>query len=121
MVWVPTPQETMVDASCRVHDLYLIHILRFAKWRSMCGYHSVDCFGHLVACYDTLSDEASHLYEDIACMSYRQARDRVVPFLLRLGYSVTYHPDGKEDYPFRLFFPGHSPTVNSLPKGTICL
>ena len=77
------------------------------------GYGGVDCIDDWVASYedDGVTESAMALYDAITSMTYGE-KIRVIPFLLRLGYSITYWPNDEPDLacPFSLTFPGKAST-----------
>lgn len=111
---VPSLEETL---SAVVSNRYLANIVRLAHEHQGQGYHGVDCIKRWVAGYNDDDDQwigdSVWLYDEIISMSYDEMIS-VIPYLRRLGYSVTYWPEEPDDAcPFSIMFPGYAKRPNA--------
>ena len=115
---VPSLDETLRAV---VSNRYLANVVRLAHEHKDQGCRGVDCVKQWVAGYNDddgkWTKDSMWLYGEINSMSYDEMIT-AIPYLLRLGYSVTYWPEERDDAcPFSIMFPGYAET---LKRRKIC-
>ena len=107
---IPTLEETLLQVQS---NAYLTAVLQLAHAHRLSGYGGVDCMDEMVAgeIYEDEEMNSPQLY----LLGYIQDmplddKHAVVPYLRRLGYSVSVFHDFDESCPFSINFPGHAPT-----------
>lgn len=112
MAWstaVPSLEQTMSEI---VTNPYLTAIIQLAQNHMRHGYGGVDCFDEMVAGDVSENEEHNSPQEQLMAHIDSLTLDRklmVVPFLRRLGYSVSVFC-GESDCPMSVDFPGKAVT-----------
>jgi hypothetical protein len=108
---IPSLEQTMREVTA---NPYLTAILQLAQSHMRHGCGGVDCIDEMVA-GDVFEEEEHNspqtdLMAHIESLTLEQKR-AVIPYLRRLGYSVTmFRDDHADDCPMSIHFPGKAPT-----------